>query len=203
MILYHYYRSSCSWRVRWAFHHKNIPVKLVAVNLLQAEQHEGGHVKKNPTHYVPVLEVNGQYYGESMAILEWIEENYPTPALLPNDPISRLRVRQLAQIIVAGTQPLQNMTALEQYKDPAEREVQSRKWIDRGLASYEEILQSGVAGTYSVGSQLSFADLCLIPQCYNALRNNLDLSSYPLVHRIYKHCLELESCRKTAPENYV
>src|SRR4051812_25232147 len=111
--LYHYWRSSSSWRVRWALTYKSIPFETASVDLLTDETDGQDHLQRNPMGYVPVLELlNPQspfrYLSESVAIIEWLEEQFPTPKLLPGDPLHRAKIRQLTETINAGTQPLQN-----------------------------------------------------------------------------------------------
>src|SRR5688500_17347222 len=111
--LYHYWRSSSSWRIRWALAHKAVACEYIPVSLLDGESESEEHLSRNPLGFVPVLEIvrSGAtpfYLSESMAILEWIEEMHPNPTLLPGDAYQRARIRQLAEIIASDTQPLQN-----------------------------------------------------------------------------------------------
>jgi len=200
--LYHYWRSSCSWRVRWALNHKNVPYTDIAVNLVKGEQNDPEFLKKNPAGHVPCLLVGKQPLGESMAILEWIEETYPQNALLPKDPISRAIVRQLALTIVAGTQPIQNLKVQRYISTDAKIGQKFAKyWIAEGLKVYEN-LAAQHAGTYSFGGELTIADLCLVPQVYNALRFNVDMGQFPTSQRVYNHCRKLTDCIKAEPESY-
>jgi len=200
--LYHYWRSSCSWRVRWALNYKNVPYKDIAVNLVKGEQTKQDFLKKNPSGHVPCLLVGKQPLGESMAILEWIEETYPKNPLLPKDPFSRAIVRQLALTIAAGTQPIQNLKVQKHISTDAKVGQKFAKyWIEQGLQVYEKIAAQH-AGTYSFGGELTIADLCLIPQVYNALRFGVDMSQFPISQRIYSHCRKLNSCVQAAPESY-
>ena len=202
LILHHYYRSSCSWRVRWALQIKKVPCQLNAVNLLKEEQKSDVYLNMNATGFVPCLELNEESFGESVAILEWLEESFPSPPLLPNAPADRLKVRQLCQIIASGTQPLQNLEVQKMISDNREDQLDwSRTWIERGLNAYE-ISCSKTAGTFSFGSSLTLADLCLIPQVYNALRFQVDLNRFPRVKSIYHHCLKLKECQDSAPDRY-
>lgn len=202
LILHHYWRSSCSWRVRWALEIKGAEFKCIPVNLLQNQQRSPEYRDLHPGGLVPTLVANGQILNESLAILEWIEENYKTPPLLPEDAFGRAKVRQLALTIAAGTQPLQNLQVLNSISTEAEtRKDWARKWIDAGLTVYETIVKD-CAGSFSFKDQVSFADLCLIPQCYNALRFDLDLSKYPTIERIHNICLDTESCKKSSPDMF-
>lgn len=199
--LFHYWRSSCSWRVRWALAIKRIAFDHQPINLLLGEQRDPAFAKMNPLSTVPVVHTGQNHFTQSLAILEWLEETHPTPALLPNNVTDRLRVRQLSLIIAADTQPLQNLAAQKYYSSDAHlQKTYAQHWINKGLHAYETVARS-TAGTYSMGSQLTMADLCLIPQCYNATRFAVDLTCYPTIHRIYKHCLTLPECDQSAPHN--
>jgi len=203
MILYHYWRSSCSWRVRWALNVKKIPHQLVAINLLKNEQKTPAFLAKNPAGFLPTLEWQGAYFGESLAILEFLEEKFPQIPLLPIDLKSRMQVRQLTLSIIAGTQPFQNLSALDFLaSDAEERKHISVHFINKGLEKYEAFLEHVNSSTYSFGSQLTFADLALIPQCYNALRNDIDLAKYPRIQGIYQRCRATEACEKASPESH-
>lgn len=198
--LYHYWRSSCSWRLRWALNVKNISFTPIAINLLKGEQKEGDYLTKNPSACVPTLEIEGQSFGESLSIIEYLEETYPEPPLLPPDALSRMKVRQLAYTISSGVQPLQNLaTQLRHSDDKIEQRKFANDWINKGFFSYERILENS-SGTYSFGSQVSFADLCLIPQVYNALRFFVDMNPYPQIMKIYENCLLTDSCQKAHPD---
>lgn len=199
--LHHYWRSSSSWRVRWALEHKGVKYESVPVNLLQNEQRSAAYTQKNPMQNVPMLEVDGRPLTESIAIMEWIEETYPTPALLPADAASRATVRELTQIIASGIQPIQNLKVMQFFSsDAKERERWAHHWISQGLKAVEQRLRQ-TAGTFAVGGELTMADLCLIPQVYNAIRFNVNLDELPICRRIYEHCLKLPSCDKAAPHN--
>ncbi|MBP6216961.1 MAG: maleylacetoacetate isomerase [Oligoflexales bacterium] len=204
MTLYHYWRSSCSWRVRWAMDLKKVTHALEVINLLEGQQNSSDFLVRNPSGAVPCLKVGSQYFAESLAILEYLEELFPEPSLFPNSPLERLRVRQLANIIVSGTQPLQNLMVQRQHSsDPEKQKEYAQFWIGRGLSSFESVLQmrSG-SHSYSWGSQISLADICLIPQCYNALRFGFDLSAFPLIQTIYQRAMDTEACRRSAPDAY-
>ena len=201
ITLYHYWRSSCSWRVRWALKHKGLAYTDVPINLLQNEQNSPSFLVKNPGGYVPALQINAGIFGESLAILEWIEETHPASPLLPKSPADRLRVRQMCQHIASGIQPIQNLAVMRRHSsDPQEQAKWASHWIATGLEKFESLI-TPFAGTYCFGGELSFADLCLVPQVYNALRFNLSLTPYPIVARINAHCLTLPACQAAAPQN--
>ncbi len=206
--LYHYWRSSSSWRVRWALAIKKITCEFVVIDLLSGEVEGPEHRKRNPLGYVPVFEVqlgghsSPVYLGESLAMIEWLEEVQPEPRLLPGDALTRAKIRQLAEVINAGTQPLQNINAQDQHtQDPAEKKLWTQFWIQNGLQAYETLVQSS-AGRFSVGDSITLADLCLIPQVYNAKRYDLSLAPYPILQRIYDAALATVECQASAPERF-
>lgn len=199
LTLYHYWRSTSSWRVRWALAHKNLAYTSVAVDLLKDEQHRRDFVALNPMGMVPVLVAGREPLGESMAILEWLEETFPEPPLLPRDPIARAKVRQVALTVVAGIQPLQNSALLKHYSTEEPRQHEwARHWITRGLTACESMLASE-PGPFCFGDKLTIADLCLVPQVGNMSRFGGELTTFPRCRAIYEHCLTLESCRTSSP----
>ena len=140
MTLYHYWRSSCSWRVRWGFAHKKQTLNYQAIDLLKNEQQSPEYLKKNPSGLVPSLNINQSYVGESLAILEWLEERHPNPPLLPQDSFARLQVRQLCYTIMSGIQPLQNLSAQKKHAQEKEKQhAYARFWIEKGFRTYETL----------------------------------------------------------------
>jgi maleylacetoacetate isomerase len=207
-VLYHYWRSSSSWRVRWALSHKGIDYTPVAVDLLKGAQRSPEHLQRNPLGAVPVLNIDGLELGESMAILEYLEETHPERPLLPAAPRARARVRQLCQIIVADTQPLQNLSVLEHVaelvSDPEQRRPWAERYIARGFDGYEALLRrdDAPAGPCSFGDEVTLADLCLVPQCLNARRQGLDVGRWPRIAAIEAHCLRTAAAQASAPEAF-
>lgn len=207
--LYHYWRSSSSWRVRWAFALKGVSCELASIDLLTDAVTAPEHLRRNPMGFVPVVEFldepessPNRFLAESLAIVQWIDELVPSPPLLPADPLGRARVRQLAEIINAGTQPLQNPNVAEFYSGNKEAQVTwNQHWILHGLGAYETLARE-VSGKFSYGDSVTLADLCLIPQCHNALRYHVDLSKFPVIKRISDTAQETESCRASAPDRY-
>jgi len=205
--LYHYWRSSSSWRVRWGLALKRLPCEMIAVNLLSEEAECAEHLARNPLGYVPVLELVGihepeRFLTESLAILEWLDEVYPHVPLLPNDTLLRARTRQLAEIINSATQPLQNPNVAERHSsDPEERKRWNQHWIRRGLDAYSRFAAS-TAGKFSVGDSVTLADLCLIPQLYGARRNEIAVEDYPLLKRIEDAALATEACHASHPDRF-
>jgi len=202
LTLYHYWRSSCSWRVRWALALKGVSYKHSPVDLLHDAHKSPDFMRLNPSGFVPALLIDGQCYGESMALLEYIEETWRHRPLLPNGPLQRLHVRQLCQTIVSGTQPLQNMSTQRRHSQNKDAQTEwARHWIERGLHTYEQLLYANPPGTFSVGGSLSLADICLVPQVYNAQRFGVNLEKVPMIQAIYNNCLKTVECQESAPHN--
>lgn len=208
IVLYHYWRSSSSWRVRWGLAEKGIPFVPSAVDLLAGEQRQPAHLARNPLGLVPVLAIDGLLLTESVAILEYLEETRPSPALSPTDPAGRALMRQLVQIIAADTQPLQNLSVLQAIDGLAgnteARKVWAERYIARGFDAYEATLaHADGPGPFSCGAQLSMADLCLVPQCYNARRQGMDIAArWPRIAAIEAASLATPSGQRSAPEAY-
>jgi maleylacetoacetate isomerase len=209
--LYHYWRSSCSWRVRWALNIKKLKCELVHVDLLKGEHKTPAHLERSALGFVPVLEFGGAlkpvgspYLTESMAILEWLEEIVPEPPLLPSlddaEPLARARVRELCQIIVSGTQPAQNLAILDHFSNQdAARKEWARHFIRRGLTAFESIAK-GTAGTFAYGDHVTMADLCLVPQVYNARRFDIDVDQeFPVLARVAAAAMETPECQAARP----
>jgi maleylacetoacetate isomerase len=206
LVLYHYWRSSSSWRVRFALQYKGIAYESRFVNLRAGEQVKAEHKELSPLGVVPCLLVDGRPLSESVAILEFVEDVAPEPALLPRDPWRRARVRQLVELVNSGIQPLQNLAVLDHVSsDPGLRESWARHFIQRGFVALESALGSVEAefgsGRYSFGDDLTLADVYLVPQVYSALRFQVPLDPYPRVRRIYDACMKLESAVASSPEN--
>ena len=201
ITLYHYWRSSCSWRVRWALLHKQVSYNDLPINLLANEQNSPAYLAVNPGGFVPAIYYQGMVFGESLAIMEWLEESFPANPLLPQNATDRLRVRQVCQMIVSGIQPIQNLSVMRRHSsDPSEQAAWAHYWIKAGLEKVETLLTPH-AGTYCFGGQLTMADMCLVPQIYNANRFNVDLSAFPKISQINQNCLQLSDCQKAAPHN--
>ena len=198
MKLYSYWRSSCSWRVRIALNLKGLAYTYEAVHLLKdgGQQNAEPYRALNPMRTVPTLELEegGQVrrISQSLAILEYLEERYRTPALLPEEPWLRARARMLAEMVNSGIQPLQNLSVLQFVKGElkADDKAFAAHWNARGLAALEAVVKE-TAGTYCLGEQVSFADICLVPQLYGARRFAVDLTPYPTLLRIEAACNNL------------
>lgn len=199
--LYSYWRSSCSWRVRWALEIKGIKYNYKAVNLVKNEQYDVSYTAFNPNARVPMLQVEGLNVSGSLAILEYLDDLYPDTPLLPRSLRDKALVRELVNIIACDTQPIQNLAVIKYYSDNQDERIEfARHWILRGLSAYETLLKPS-AKKFSFGSSLTMADVCLIPQIYNAIRFNVDLKSLPRIESIWNHCQSMETFKKSAPEN--
>ncbi len=185
--LHAYWRSSASWRVRIALNWKKLPYEIAPVQIVEKQQFEHDYREKNAMAQVPTLEINTpdgvKYLGQSMAILEYLEDAHPALPLLPRDPYLRGRSRQLAEIVNSGIQPFQNLKTHEKVKALGGND---RSWtqdfIKSGFDAMEEI-SLRTAGDFLVGNEPSFADLCLVPQLYTARRFEVALDSYPTLLR--------------------
>lgn len=210
MKLYSYWRSSASYRVRIALHCKSLAFEYVPIHLLKdgGEQHGDAYRVKNPMEQVPILEVqeNGvlRRMGQSLAIIEWLEESFPAAPLLPADRYLRARTRQLAEIINSGIQPFQNLTmrAIVKNELGGDDVALAKRFITKGLHAYET-LASEVAGAFSVGDAPSMADACLVPQLYSARSLGVDLSPFPLLVRIDAKCQEHAGFQAAHPDKQI
>jgi len=201
--LFHYWRSSSSWRVRWALELKRLKPTMVHVNLLEGESESPSHLKRNPMGAVPVLETDGgKYLIESVAILEFLDETIPSRKLFPGDAYQKSHIRSLVEIINSGIQPLQNLSTLDYLSEKDEERVKwSRHFITKGLFAYEKLCNN-TAGKFSVGDEVTAADLFLIPQLYNALRFNLDLKTFGVLEKINQNALATPEGMASHPDRY-
>ncbi|CAD6995057.1 probable maleylacetoacetate isomerase 2 [Ceratitis capitata] len=183
-ILYSYWHSSCSWRVRIALNFKNISYETRAINLRKPEgdQHTKEYSSVNPMHQVPTLVIDGHTIIESIAIINYLEETRPLPPLLPRDTYSRAKVREIVDIIASGIQPLQNLK-VQKYIGKDKRKEWVQHWINSGFGALEKRLSTS-AGKYCVGDEFSLADCCLMPQVFNAKKSEIDMRQYPIISRI-------------------
>ncbi|AEC20165.1 putative glutathione-S-transferase [Pusillimonas sp. T7-7] len=208
MKLYGYFRSSAAYRVRIALNFKELAYETVSVHLLKdgGQQFADDYLSLNPTALVPTLLDGDLAIGQSMAIMEYLEETYPSPALLPADAQSRARVRAIAQTIACDIHPLNNLRVLKYLKhdmklSEQDKDTWYRHWISVGLSGVEAMLANNTAtGRFCHGDQPTLADLCLVPQLFNARRFGCDESAFPTVVRIDAACAELEAFRLAAPE---
>lgn len=202
-VLYNYFRSSTSFRARIALNLKNVPFTYRAVNLLKGEHHSPEYRELNPMGGVPTLAHAGRLIPDSFAIIEYLEEIIPQPALLPPDPYLRARIKQVCEIINSSIHPMGNLKLL-QYLERQHGYTQEQKeawvqhWAAQGLEALEKNL-SPFAGTYCFNNQVTMADIFLVPQVVTCLRFKVDMSRYPLIMKVYDNCLKLEAFAKAHP----
>jgi maleylacetoacetate isomerase len=197
MKLIGYFRSSAAFRVRIALNLKGLGVEHASRHLRKGEQAAPDYAALNPQKLVPALVLDsGEVLTQSLSILEYLEETHPEPALLPRDPVGRARVRALALIVAADIHPIQNLRVMaylrERYGQTEEGAFAwSRHWIETGFDAYETMIaKDRRTGAFSHGAQPSMADLCLVPQVFNAGRFKVDMSRYPTIRRIYDTCMK-------------
>lgn len=206
-LLYGYWRSSSSYRVRIALNLKQIAYRQQAVHLVRegGEQNLPAYRALNPLGLVPALAHDGRVTVQSVAICEYLEEVFPKPALLPADAAGRARVRAIVQTIASEIQPLNNLGVLAylgqelEQPDAAVRRWYAH-WIARGFAAVESWLGGAGTGAFCHGDQPTLADCFLVPQVYNAERYGCDVTDYPAIRRIARHCRSLEAFRLAEPE---
>ncbi len=211
VVLYTYWRSSSSYRVRLALGYKRVAFESVFVNLLEGAQLRPEYKENNPAGWLPCLVVDGEPFTESVAILELLDDLVPAPPLYPRDPVHRARVRALVETVNSGTQPLQNTSVLARVSDdPAARAAWGAHFNARGLATLEALIAryrspgsagGGVKGPFAYGETFGAADACLVPQVYSARRFKVDLAPYPLVVAAEQAALALPELRAALPEN--
>ncbi|MEK6425188.1 MAG: maleylacetoacetate isomerase [Burkholderia gladioli] len=208
MKLYSYFRSSASYRVRIALHLKGLPFDYRAVHMLRGggEQLQDAYRALSPDALVPTLVDGDTTLQQSLAIIEYLDETVPEPPLLPCSPADRAHVRAIALQIACEIHPLDNLRVLRYLKRtlgvPEDaKNAWYRHWIEQGFATLETRLAGDSrTGKLSYGDTPTLADLCLIPQIYNARRFEVDLSPYPTLARIHAHAMTLEAFRAAAPE---
>ncbi len=207
LVLYSYYRSSAAYRVRIALNLKKLDYTIYPVHLLKdgGEQHQSDYLEINPQGLVPALDTEDGLLTESAAIIEYLEERYPLPRLLPDRAGDRALVRSLAQMIACDIHPLNNLRVLTylwpESASPDQKDKWYHHWLEKGLTAFEIRLErSGSNGRFCFGDAPSLADLFLIPQVYNALRFDHGIERYPLIQGIYRNCNAIDAFRGAAPE---
>lgn len=205
MVLHGYFRSGASYRVRIALNLKGLPYEQKFYHLRRGENTSPQYLAMNPQGLVPSLQTDGAIITQSLAILEYLEEAFPEPPLLPKDRLGRARVRSLADICAVDTHPLNNLRVLKYLEselgvDEKGRLAWTARWfaacfgpLERRLASERE------TGRYCHGDQPTVADVCLVPQVWSARRFGFDLSPYPTVSRIYESAASIDAFERALP----
>jgi len=204
MKLTTYFRSTAAYRVRIALNLKEVKYELNPLNLFTGEQRSNDFINVNPDGLLPVLETNEGTLTQSMAILEYLEETQTAVKLLPDDPIQRALIRALAQTIVSDIHPLNNLRvqkylSTEMGVDDDNKLKWYQHWVATGFKALEKRLADS-ADQYCVGNTVSLADICLIPQVYNANRFNCPMNDYPTINRLNQECLKLDAFARAAPD---
>ena len=206
MKLYSYFRSSAAFRVRIALNLKGLDYESVPVHLVK----DGGHNRRpefravNPQMRIPALVApGGEVLIQSLAIIEYLDETHPEPALLPKDAIARAQARALAQIIACDIHPLNNVGTLRYLKRELHQEQSAidawyHHWVIEGFEAFEALARPG---PYACGNKVTVADLCLVPQVYNARRLKVPLEKFPKIVGIDAACLKLPAFDRARPEN--
>lgn len=205
MKLYGFFRSGTSHRTRIVLNLKGLDYEPSYVSLAKNEHHQAAFQRLNPQGFVPVLETEAGMLLQSPAIIEWLEQQYPEPALLPADALGREKVRAIAALIGCDIHPLNNKRVLEYLRqlglDQHQINAWCAQWIQDGFSALEHILaEDPTREKFCYGKQVSIADAYLIPQVVSAQRFQVDLSAYPQINEIYQHCMTLDAFQKAAPE---
>jgi maleylpyruvate isomerase len=206
-LLHGYFRSSPAFRVRIALNLKGVAYDQTFRHLRKGEQRAPDYLKLNPQGLVPTLEIDGQTLTQSLAIIEYLEETRPDPALLPKDAAGRARVRSLAHAVALEIHPINNLRVLEDLRsrfgaDDAAVARWFRHWVEVTFAPLETRLASEAhTGKFCHGDTPGLADICLVPQVINNTRFDVDMTPYPTIARIHKACLELDAFKNALPAN--
>lgn len=203
MKLYTYFRSSAAYRVRIALNLKGVAYETLAVNLLKGEQREKAYQTVNPQMRVPSLDIGGTMLVQSPAILEYLDEVYPNPPLLPMGAVNRAKVRAVASIIACDIHPLNNSGTLGYLKnrlghDQAAADEWYAHWVREGFDAIERLIEPR---PYAFGSRVTLADVYLVPQVFNARRFNVPLDAYPKILGVDAACAALQAFQDAAPAN--
>jgi maleylpyruvate isomerase len=208
LTLYTYFRSSAAFRMRIALQYKGLAYEPKYVSLVKAEHLSADYAKLNPQGLVPTL-IDGEHaLNQSMAMIEYLDETQAGPKLLPGEALQRWRTRSLAQLVACEIHPINNLRILKYLKTPlnhSQEEIDTwyRHWCVEGLAAYERELAAAPAGLgsglYSVGDQVSLADVCLVPQIFNAKRFNVDTSPFPKTMAVFERLMLLPAFDTSQP----
>jgi maleylpyruvate isomerase len=206
MKLHNYFRSSASYRVRIALNLKGLDYEYLPVQIARGEHQAGPYAAISADQLVPLLEDDGERFSQSMAIIEYLDEIHPEPALLPHDPVGRARVRALSESIACEIHPVNNLRVLkylvqELKLDEAAKNRWYRHWVREGLKAFERQLAQHPAGIYCWGNTPTMADCCLVPQIFNAQRFECDLSDLPRTMAVHDACMDTDAFQRAQPSH--
>ena len=207
MKLYGYFRSSAAFRVRIALNLKHLDYSQTSIHLRRNDQTRPDYLGVNPQGLVPALEDGERTLIQSLAIIEYLDETYPEPPLLPQTPAERARVRALADIVACDIHPINNLRVLRYLtrnfgRDESDLGAWYNHWIAAGFTAFEALLAGDAAtGAFCHGDRPGLADIALVPQVVNAGRYNLDLAPYPTIVRVFESCMKLDAFAKAHPDN--
>jgi maleylacetoacetate isomerase/maleylpyruvate isomerase len=206
MKLHNYFRSSASYRVRIALELKGLRYDYIAVHIARGDHKKEPYAALSADTLVPLLEVDGQKLSQSMAIIEYLDEKHPTPALLPADSAGRARVRALAQSIACEIHPINNLRILkylvkELKVDDDAKNAWYQHWCREGLQAFERQLAQGPASVFCHGDTPTLADCCLVPQIFNAQRFKVNFDGLPRTMAAYEACMALPAFQKAQPSS--
>ncbi|MGB5485056.1 maleylacetoacetate isomerase [Parasphingorhabdus sp.] len=202
IILYDYWRSSASYRVRIALNLKGVAYTAVNTSLLDGDQKAPDYVARNPQGFVPMLSIDGHDLTQSLAIIDYLDAKYDDPPMVSSDPLERATTLAQAMVIAADIHPVNNLRILKYLKNELGQDQQAvdgwyRHWVEEGFVALEAMApETGLFG----GVQPNLADVCLVPQMYNARRLDTDLKAFPKLVRIDAACNKIEAFQKAAPE---
>ncbi|MBT6326690.1 MAG: maleylacetoacetate isomerase [Bdellovibrionales bacterium] len=206
-VLYNYFRSSCSWRVRIALALKNIDYEYKSIHLVKngGEQHLDTYKDINSISQVPTLVIDNKVFSQSIPIIEYLDELYPDTKILPSDKDIKFKSQEVANIVSTYIQPLQNLSTMQylikNFKISDQQKMDwSRNWIQKGFESIE-VLLSKHSKKFTVSDQVTISDLLIVPQVYNAKRFNVDLTKFPLINKVTQELLQLDAFKVSHPHN--
>lgn len=206
MKLYSYWRSSAAYRVRIALNLKDIECEYDYVHLVKNDQQSPDYKSKNPQGLVPALELSdGRILTQSLAIIDYLDQSFDGLKLLPNDPFEKARIQAFAQAISCDIHPVNNLRILNYLSNEFAIEDQQkatwyRHWVMEGFQALETSISTTSNGKFCFGETPSLADICLIPQIYNANRFKVDMTAYPTLSKINDHCMTLAAFKQASPE---
>lgn len=202
-VLFGYFRSSSSWRIRIALNMKQMDHKYVGIHLVKNDQNSEEYKKYNPSGLVPTLWIDGEMLTESMAILEYLDETRPENPIMPKGALEKQKVRQLCEHVNGNMQPLQNLRVLKKVGEDfnADKIAWATYWNVLGMESLDKMLEK-TAGKYAFGDSVTMADICIFPQAFGAAKRfNINLEAYPTLNKVINNCLVLQAFKDAMPQN--